>query len=450
MIGDEPLSSLLATAADAAVMPDGFGWSTLDIPLLLSLPLLLAVSAFFSGTETALFGLNESQRIAFRKSDSIAGRAVESLLGEQRMLLITLLLGNTSINVLYFVITSVLIMHCTAGAAVRAGLGVAFLLLIILAGEVAPKVIASALRSRAAALSAPLLLPIHQVIVPLRVLLARLVFTPLARLTAPDSAPARLHDGELKALLEISSQEGTIDPGERAMLRDIVDLGRLRVRDVMTPRVEMVALPTNATRADVQATLGEHGLTKLPIYDGDLDTIVGLLHVKRYLLDPEATSVTDPAVLTEAHFVPDLARLDQLVERLRAWHEQAVIVVDEYGGTDGIVSLDDIITEMVGDLYTTERRPEAPPQLIGIGRWLVDGAFSAVEWAEDFGVTLEGPRVATVGGLVVDRLGRAPAVGDHVVLGQFRAEVQTVEAGRVRSVIIVLLPSVDDATEDGP
>jgi putative hemolysin len=446
-MGDEPLPALLATAAAAGETAGGIGWSTLDVPLLLTLPVLLAGSGFFSGSETALFSLNESQRMAFRQSRSIAGRAVESLLGDQRMLLISLLLGNTSINVLYFVITSVLLMRTTAGPAVQAGLGVGFLLLIVLFGEVAPKVIASATRTRAAAFSAPLLLPIHQIILPVRVLLATFVFAPLDRLTAPQEAPSRLHDGELKALLEISSREGAIDAGERLMLRDIVDLGRLRVRDIMTPRVEMIALPTNATRAQVEETLREHRLTKIPIYEGDLDTIVGLLHVKRYLLDPDAASVTDPAVLTEAHFVPDLARLDQLLDRLRLWHEQSAIVVDEYGGTDGVVSLDDIINEMVGDLYTTERRPDQPPRLVGFGLWQVDGRYSAVDWAEAFDIVLEGPRVATVGGVIVDRLGRAPAVGDVVEFGHVRAEVESVEAGRVRFVLVSLLPR--DEAEGG-
>ena len=172
-----------------------FDWESVDIAMLLmlaALPVLLALSGFFSGSETALFGLTETERMGLRRGESLAGRAADALLADHRMLLITVLVGNMTVNVLYFVITSVLLMKIEVGVAGGVVLAATFLVLIILLGEVAPKLLANSRRARFAVLVAPPLLTVHRLIGPLRILLNRLVVAPLSRLTAPAHAPPRL------------------------------------------------------------------------------------------------------------------------------------------------------------------------------------------------------------------------------------------------------------------
>ncbi|MHC4414009.1 MAG: hemolysin family protein [Planctomycetota bacterium] len=414
------------------------GWSGIDISLLALLPALLVLSGFFSGSETALFALTATERMGLRRGDSFGGRAVEALLADQRLLLITVLLGNMTINVLYFVISSVLLMRSTTGLIGGFLLAAASLVLIILLGEVLPKLLANSRRAAFAAFVAPPLLALHQLIGPLRIGLDRAIVAPLSRLTAPTEAPPRLNREELAALVAISEREGVIDDQERRILHDVITLSQQKVRDVMTPRVRIVAVPATASRRDVVSLVERTRFTNLPVYEGDLDHITGMLQVRQYLLD-EGNRSRPPADFTSpVRFVPEIAALDQLLTHFRETGTQVAIAVDEYGGTAGVVALEDVVEEVVGDIVGSQQRGQQAPMLIGHNRWQVGGEVGVHEWAEAFGQRLRSPRVATLGGLITATLGRAPEVGDEVRLGSARVEVERVERSRVVTAIVEL------------
>ncbi len=418
-----------------------FGWSALDIPMLAALPLLLLGSGFFSGSETALFALTENERMSLRRGGGLAARAVELLLADQRMLLITVLVGNMTINVLYFVMTSVLLMKSGLNLLGEVLLGASFLVVIILLGEVTPKLIANTRRVGFASFVAPLLLTLHRVIAPLRVVLDRFVVAPLSRLTSPSERPPRLDEEELSALLEVSGSGGVIDEEEQRILQDVINLSQLKVRDVMTPRVRVAAISIDASYEQVRDLAEQTRLTKFPVYRENIDQIVGLLPVRTWLLDPPGSGAESlQPLLTPAHYVPETARLDQLLNRFRETHTQLAIVVDEYGGTAGVVAAEDVVEELVGDIAGDEQRGGLqPPKLLGPGRWRVDGASGIHDWAEAFGTRLVSPQVATLGGFIVARLGRAPQVGDRVELGNVRLQVEQIDRARVLSIIVTLL-----------
>lgn len=406
------------------------GWTATDVPMFIALPILLVASGFFSGSETALFGLSHAQRMELRDV-SLSGRIVDALLRDQRMLLVTLLLGNTTINVAYFVVTSVLVMHSDANAAIKVGIASAFLIGIVIGGEVVPKSLAASRRVRFAALCAPPLLTLHTVIAPIRVVLTRVIITPLCRLVAPRPVSSGLRDEELASLLDVSGDAGVIDDEERRLLGEMIALRRLRVRDVMTPRVRMHALPANADRSEVLALAQTTRSLTIPIYDGTADTIEGILHVKDYLASQDAPSVTDPRVLRPARYVPELATLDQLLEQLRTWRTRTAVVIDEYGGTEGVVTIEDVVAEVVGDITIGPGSAIESIRLVGIGTWEIDGELPLHDFEEAFGVSLDAPQVSTIGGYVVDRLGRAARQGDHVDAGEFHLRVRRIEGKRI-------------------
>ena len=429
------------------------GWSFIDITMVAMLPLLLGLSGFFSGSETALFALTGNERMSLRRSGGLAWRAVGALLANQRMLLITILIGNMTVNVLYFVITSVLLMKRDVGVLNSVLLAATFLLVLILVGEVTPKLVANTRRIGFASLAAPLLLRFHQAIAPLRIVLDRVVVGPLSRLTSPVGRPPELDEHELSALLDVSSIGGVIDEEEQRILQDVISLSQLKVRDVMTPRVRVAAVPIGATYEQVRALAEKTRLTKFPVYDENIDHIVGLLPVRRFLLEPPRRPDDRKAIerlLIPAHYVPETARLDQLLDRFRETNTQLAVVVNEYGGTAGIVAAEDVVEELVGDISSDEDRGGViePPTLIQPGQWRVDGATRIHDWAEAFGARLVSPQVATLGGLILTRLGRAPRVGDRVELGNVRLEVERIDRSRVLSVIVTLLPGA--GPQDGP
>jgi putative hemolysin len=414
------------------------GWGPTEFLLLGLLLPLLAASAFFSGSETALFGMGEAQRLHFRRSGTLAGRAIDALLHDERMLLITVLLGNMVVNVLYFVISSVVMLRTSGNVLLDVLLAVATLLCLILTGEVLPKIVANSRREFVAPLIAPPLLTLHRVLGPLRLLIDGAVVAPLSRLTAPAAPPPPLALAELRALVEISGREGVIDLEEQRLLRDVMKLSRLRVRDVMTPRVRLRAISTEATRQEVIELARATLLTRLPVYDGDLDHVVGVLHVKSYLLSPPPGDLH--GCMSPPRYVPEMATLEQLLEHFRRTHTKSAIVVDEYGGTAGLVALEDVVEEVVGDIVGGDETVVDPVRQIDDGCWHVSGAMSLHDWTEQFGVHIESRQISTVGGLVVDRLGRPARVGDVLEIDHLRLEVEAVERSRVERVAVSLRP----------
>jgi putative hemolysin len=420
------------------------GWTAVDIPMLVLLPVLLVASGFFSGSETALFGLTANERMLIRRHDTLSGRAIEALLANQRMLLITVLLGNMTVNVLYFVTSSILLMRADTGIVTGLLLAIASLLLIILLGEVLPKLVANSRRPAIAAVIAAPLLGLHSLIGPLRALLDRLVVAPLSRLTSPTGAPPRLGRGELAALLDLSTREGVIDHEEQQILHDVITLSQRKVRDVMTPRVRIRAVSIGASRREVAELVRRTRLTVLPVYRDDLDHIVGFLPVQRYLIgtrkrDEAVTDHTAPA-----RFVPEFATLDRLLEHFRNTRSQLAIAVDEFGGTAGIVAIEDVVEELIGDIAMARDREAVRPEPLGADRWRVGGDASVHEWAATFGTRLIPPRISTLGGLITAHLGRVPVAGDSLELGNVRVDVEHADRSRVVSAIITLTSDPDN------
>ncbi|MHC4274280.1 MAG: hemolysin family protein, partial [Planctomycetota bacterium] len=251
----------------------------------------------------------------------------------------------------------------------------------------------------------------------------------------------------LAALLDVSTREGVIDLEEQQVLQDVIALSQRKVRDVMTPRVRIEAVPVTASRDEVTARARKTRLTIFPAYRDDLDHIVGLLHVKRYLLDPREGEAVLTDHVTLARFVPEVATLDQLLDHFRESRTHLAIVVDEFGGTAGIVAIEDVVEELVGDIASKPGREEVRPEPIGPNQWRVGGDASVHEWASAFGPRLIPPRVSTLGGLITARLGRAPHPGDSVELGNVRVDVEQVDRSRVVTAIVTLTNGPDNSGE---
>jgi len=420
-----------------------------DLPFFVSLPVLLAASGFFSGTETAMFSLTAHQRFTFANQRGVVGAAVTQLLDDPRTLLITLMLGNMTINVLYFVVSSALLLKlnpATVNPLWIAAMTVAPLLLIILFGEVLPKMVANTAVVSWVRVTALPLYAVHRVIAPMGVALGRFVVQPLGRLIAPSSAPKpRLSGDELQSLLDMSEQRGVIGTNEQQLLREVLRLSRLKVRDVMVPRVDMVGLDIDAEPEALRRLIDERPLSRYVAYEGDIDRVAGMIFTRQFLLAEQGGEpVTLRRLVRQVRFVPELQRVDQLLEDFRKGGTKFAIAVDEYGGTAGLVSLKDVVEEMVGDLDMDAgpgETPETTAERVRKGVWRVNGRLSVHDWAQAFRgepVFGEASRVSTVGGLVMTLLGRVPNVGDRVELANVEMEVERMDGERVDSVLLHL------------
>lgn len=423
----------------------------MNLELLLSLLMvpLLVGSAFFSGSETALFGLGENERIRLRRGGALAGRAVDRLLAEPRMLLITLLLGNVTINTLYFVVSSVLLLRVhgrtVASVPLEAAVAMGTLLALILFGEIVPKLAGTSRRLEVVAVVAPPMLVVHRVLAPIRLAMARFVIDPLARLTAPRAAPPRLSGEELTALLDHSAREGSIDSQEQSLLGDVLRLRRLRVRDIQVPRVRVAAVAISATFEEVREVAARERLTRLPVHAGDLDRIVGILPIKRYLAAEGRLDIRGS--LVPPLFVPEIASVESLLVHFRGSGSTLAISVDEFGGTAGVVAIEDVVETLVGDIPAPGELVLPPPRRLDSESWQVHGGMSVHAWADLFGAPLGSRWAATIGGLMMERLGRTVEVGDRVGLGNVELEAQSVSGRIVETVVVRLLPDRGAAGE---
>ncbi len=415
----------------------------------ITLLLLLAASGFISGSETALFSLTRHQLHTMRQSPSRLTRLPSELLGDPRRLLSTILIANNTVNVLLFAVSYVLVRDLTADRSALAtsiGGGLS-LLIVIIFGEVIPKVIASTAASGIASLVAPVVHALQVGLGPVRVVLETAFVEPLLRLIGrPIPTTPHVTADELKTLLDMSRREGVIDPGESTWLQQVVDLAEARVHEVMVPRVDIVAFDISRPVDDLVALFRETHFMKLPVYEEAIDQILGVLYARDVLPNP------DPSlreIVRPVQFVPEQMRLDQLLGHFRRTRTQTAAVVDEYGGVAGLVTLEDVLEHIVGDIHDEEVTPSQPDvEALEEGVFSVAGRLSVRALAQALGPEVLDDRVDTIAGLVVARIGRLPAVGEQVRLANIVMTVETMTGRRIDRVRIRLENDAEKGRED--
>lgn len=429
----------------------------LSIILALFLPVLLLGSAAFSSVETALFSLTHADRLRLRRTAPATHAAVTQLLTSPRGLLVSLLLGNTTVNTAYFAIVAV-IAAAWKNAVFEAAFGVAALLVIVVGAEVVPKSLAASHRALTCRLLAVPLLWWHRLIAPLRAIAETLVAA-LTRLFRPAGKQEKVHltPDELSALLEVGGRQGVLDAGEQRLLDDVVQLGIVRVKDVMTPRVEIKWLEAGGTTRDLLRLAAETGLETFPVCRGDLDeeTMVGLASMQSVLpvFSRNGHDVRLPLVplLKPVTYVPDRARLDQLLDHFRTAKTHTALCVNESGNLTGIVGLDDVIGELVRVSMTSAGAPQEQVRMVALGVWEAPGRLSVRDWVEFFGpgdIDVD-TRVSTLAGLVLAKLGRVPHEGDFVTIRNLRVTVARMH-GRVIHTVTVSLANAEDSESPAP
>jgi CBS domain containing-hemolysin-like protein len=413
-----------------------------DLPLLLLLLPLVAGSALCSGLETALFSLTHSDRVRLGKASPSAAGAVATLLAQPRRLLVSVLLVNTCVNAAYFVISSALTRRFEHPLW-QPVVSLLMVVTLILLGEVIPKVLASSHRVTLSLALARGALAVSRAIAPVRTVVEVAAIAPLTRLLRSSGAehPAPLSAEELSALLEHGARRGAIDEDEQRLLAEVVELGTTRVRDVMTPRVDIHWLDVRATYDEVADLVRRTGLTRFPVVERSPDNgVLGWADARRYLVQVGAgrrtLGIAD--LLESVHYVPDRARLDQLLDEFRRRAVHAALCVDEFGAVTGQVHIRDVVGELVVTSPEAMQTPDEQVRSLGHGRWLVPGRLGVRDWEEFLGPAggTRDRRASTVAGLILQTLGRVPKAGDTVRLGDVRLEIDSMRGPVIEHVIV--------------
>lgn len=411
------------------------GFATIPRMTWALLVVLLACSAAVSGAETALFGLSRQDLHTFAASSSRFRRTAALLMHHPHHLLLTVLITNTAVNIGIFAVSFLMAEDLGRSSPLLASLaGAGALVAVILFGEILPKSVALAHPRRLAPLVAPGIQALQFVLTPVRWLLAAALVEPATRLLLPPAvrAPA-VSTEELRDIIESSAGHQVLNSVESDMLQAVVGLADVNVRSVLVPRVDMIAVSLGDNRETIQNRFAQSGKTKLPVFDRDVDDVRGLLYARDFHLNPDRSV---EQLLRSVTFVPEQANLIQVIRHFRMTHTQLAMVVDEYGGVAGLVTLEDVLEEIVGDLRGPANEEQPLAQTLDDNTYRLSGQLGVRDWASLFGITAIEADVDTLGGLITARLGRLPRVGDSVRTGNLTLTVESLRGRRVGTLIL--------------
>jgi putative hemolysin len=396
------------------------------------LALLAGVSAFFSGMETALFSINGFQVRRWKEREPEVAEQFEKLMLNSRSVLSVILLTDTLVNIPLIILALVFVNGIPAPVPSWIKTLVIFALIVFVC-DLLPKVLALAdpfRFSKSAIRILAILMPIAE---PFSRSLQELVER-VADLFAKERPfpQDQLNDEELEALVELGVEEGELSIGEREMIQEIIKLGDKTVKDCMTPRVDAFTIPDILTNEEVIAQVRGKRHGRVPVYGDSPDEILGVLDVKSFLLDHQEHYSER---LEAPSFVPETMRALVLLRGFLTHTQRLAIVVDEFGGTEGVVTFNDIVEEVIGD--AAPRGDEALYiEEIGGGKWLASGSARLDDLGELLGVDLDREGLDTIGGLIFNQLGYVPKPGTNVEVPPLVLEIRQSNRKRVLEVAV--------------
>lgn len=423
---------------------------------LLALLVLFALSAFFSGSETALFSLTPVQIQRMRTSRPSATRQIEALLADPAKLLSTLLVGNTIVNFCVAWLGFRVILALTDDSMAELITIPLITILLLLFGEITPKRIALAHAERYAAKAA---LPLRFACLILRPVAALLKVSPKAQKTIFRPERKALSDDELLTLMEVGEEQGGLESEERDMVDGIIRLSELKASDVMTPRVDLVCLDRDDDPAEHETLISKCRYRHIPVYVKTPDTIIGFLHSDRYLLarrvareQGRPTPIAIADFIRPAIFVPENLPLDELLITFQRNSERIACVLDEYGGTAGIVTRGDIL-ELVIEPVPDKAGPEENPDLTQVSPnlWIVNGRASLEDLNYELDLKLEADDADRISGWVTFHCETLPRPGMTFEAQGVRCTIRSLRHRAVDQVLLEILPKVEqdgDPAED--
>ncbi len=379
-----------------------------SIGLILALIVLVALSAFFSATETAYMSLNRVRIKNMATDGDRRARRVMKLLDSYDRLLATVLIGNNIVNISSASIATVLFVSFfkNNGATVST---VVMTVVVLIFGEITPKSLAKeAADSFALKVSGPVTV-LNTLFFPLSFLLIHLK-SAVSRLIRVEKSGGITED-ELLTLVDEAEQDGGIDSGEKELFHNVIEFTDLDAGDILTPRIDVVAIDIEETPAALQKLFEETGFSRIPVYRETIDNIVGVVNEKDFHRNLRGTENTIESILQPALFIPPSVKISELLKQLQQKKVHIAVVVDEFGGTEGIVTIEDIVEELVGEIWDEHDTVTAGMRKIGENTFAVPASTELSEFFERFGVEEE-TDVSTVNGWVTAHIGKIPAVGD--------------------------------------
>lgn len=415
--------------------------------LWVALVILVGFSAFFSASETAFSSLNQI-RLKSRAEDGDSSAARVLAMAEQYdKLLSTILIGNNIVNIAAASIGTILftqMLGAERGATVST---IVLTIIVLIFGEVTPKSLAKEMPEKVATAVSPFLVLLMALMTPLTWLFTQWKKL-LGRFVHSGEADT-ITEGELMTMVSEAENDGELTDRESELIRSAIEFDDVEVEEILTPRVDVVAVEDDIPLEELAQTFAESGYSRLPVYHGTIDNIIGVVHEKDFYIArlKKATKIDDLVVPTL--YTTGSTQISQLLRTLREQHHHMAVVVDEYGGTEGIITLEDILEELVGEIWDEHDEVTEDFRKQSDGSWLVSGSASVDDLYEELDLPEEEDIDSnTVNGLVQEKTCHLPKVGDRFTLGEYDGVVTRTAKRRVTEVRLTPAAPAGDAEKD--
>ncbi|MFH0733914.1 MAG: hemolysin family protein [bacterium] len=413
---------------------------------LLFLFVLLLFSGFFSGSEVALFSLDQKKIKELKKEHKFVGNYVSILIEFPRRLLVTILIGNTLVNVGASILSVTLILEMAKSFVWNIEIAlliqiVLLTVLILIFGEITPKVWAAKYPIQFARIVAIPLYWVSILVYPISKTLTDIIKYFVSKLKIDKSSTAML-SSEFTELASLGVEKGTIEEDEQELIDGIVSFKTVTVREVMTPRVDLTAISTETTFDELIIQITESGHSRIPLYENNMDTIIGVIYAKDllpYLSDSNLkNTISLREIARKVMYIPESKLISDLMHEFQNKNMHMGIVVDEYGGTAGLVSLEDILEEIVGEIRDEYDKEENPITKLSDNSYYVLGKVPIDELNEllDVDLSSENDDYDTIAGFIFTQAGSIPEVGFSFKFDNVTFIVKEVENNRINKILI--------------
>ncbi|MGL5329628.1 MAG: HlyC/CorC family transporter [Peptostreptococcaceae bacterium] len=402
------------------------------------LGILLVGSGFFSASETALMSLSKI-RIRYMKEEGVKGaKLVGSLIEDSNNLLTSILVGNNVVNIAATSISTSLFMSIYGESGVPIATAVMTLLVLIF-GEITPKTIAvNNTEKVAVAVSKPIkvIITFLKPIVWIFNIITKVIFKVLG--VQDKGIQPYITEEELKTMVNVSHEEGVLEIEERQIINNVFQFGDMQAKEAMIQRLDIIAINAEDTYDEIMDLFKNEKLSRLPVYEESIDNIIGILNIKNvvFLEDEEIENFNIKDYVREAFFTYEFKKITQLLEEMKKDKSQMAIVVDEYGATAGLITIEDLVEVIVGDIDDEYDEEDDEIQVIKEDEYVVEGGTKISDVNEMIGTKLESEEFDSIGGFIIGHLGRIPEENEVIEVDYIKFCIESLDKNRIMKIRI--------------
>lgn len=419
-----------------------------DAMQLVAIIILLLLSGFFSSAETAFTAANKISLLSLAEQGNKRAALVIKIKDNTPKMLSAILIGNNIVNMSASALTTTFAISVFGNTFVGIFTGILTLLVLIF-GEITPKTLANSYAQNLALTYAPVISALMFVLTPVIVVINFASSIVLKLLGNKSTGEQNTYtEAELRTIVSVSHEEGVIESEEKTIINNLFDFGDALAKDVMIPRIDMTSISIDSTYAEIIEVFREEKYTRLPVYEDSNDNVIGIINVKDLLLYDDNANFSVKDILREPYYTYEFKNVSELMSELRKTSHNISIVLDEYGSTVGMITLEDLLEEIVGEINDEYDEDEEVFIQINTNVYTMDGSTKIDDINEAFNLSLSSEDYDSIAGYIIESLDKLPDVNDYVITKNVKLLVKSLDKNRIETVELTLLDSNDENLEE--